>query len=414
MSSSASESALKLTGGYFRLYPDEAARDLESGEVAEAGLLITSMEAPLTAPVLERLSPEFAASMLQEIDEETGRRLLAALDPERTVAILPRLDKDLRNRLLEGMEKRRAAELRELIEHRPDSAGGLMDPRVHTFRPEATVGEAVARLRGARKKRIYDIFLVDGDGKLAGMVPVYSLALAKDSERLQRLAQKPPASVQITASQDEVAELLEQHRIVSLPVVDYEERLVGVIRHRALVDVIEREATADIQSMVGASKEERALSKVTFAVSKRLPWLQINLATAFLAASVVGLFEETIARFTALAVLLPVVAGQSGNTGSQALAVTLRGLALREIRIRHWPRITLKEAGVGAINGVAVALVTSLGVYIWSRSSGLALVIGMAMVISMSIAGVTGAVIPILLSAWVKTRLSHRRLYLPR
>jgi magnesium transporter len=151
--------------------------------------------------------------------------------------------------------------------------------------------------------------------------------------------------------------------------------------------------------MVGASKEERALSPVGFAVRRRLPWLQINLATAFLASAVVGLFEQTIAQFTALAVLLPVVAGQSGNTGAQALAVTLRGLALREIRLRHWVRVAGKELGAGALNGVAVALVTALGVYVWSGSNGLALVIGTAMVGSMVIASVAGASVPMVLTA---------------
>jgi magnesium transporter len=162
----------------------------------------------------------------------------------------------------------------------------------------------------------------------------------------------------------------------------------------------QEEVSADIQTMVGASKEERALSKVSFAVRKRLPWLQINLLTAFLAASVVGIFEGTISRFTALAVLLPVVAGQSGNTGAQALAVTMRGLALREIRPRHWLRISFKEVNVALINGVAVALTTSLGVYAWSRSFGLALVIGVSMVISMAAAGLSGAVIPMVLIAF--------------
>jgi len=150
---------------------------------------------------------------------------------------------------------------------------------------------------------------------------------------------------------------------------------------------------------VGASREERALSKISFAVRKRLPWLQINLVTAFLAAAVVGIFEGTIARFTALAVLLPVVAGQSGNTGAQALAVTMRGMALREIRLRHWPRVAFKEASVGVVNGVAVAMVTSIGVYVWSRSFGLSLVIGLAMVLSMAIAGIAGAAVPMVLSA---------------
>ena len=128
--------------------------------------------------------------------------------------------------------------------------------------------------------------------------------------------------------------------------------------------------------MVGVSREERALSPVGFAVRKRLPWLEVNLLTAFLAASVVGLFEGTIARFTALAVLLPVVAGQSGNTGAQALAVTMRGLALREVRVRNWFRVASKEVRVAFINGIAVAVSTAAAVYLWSRSPGLTLVIG--------------------------------------
>jgi magnesium transporter len=151
--------------------------------------------------------------------------------------------------------------------------------------------------------------------------------------------------------------------------------------------------------MFGAGRDERALSKVSFAVRKRLPWLEINLVTAFLAATVVGLFEDTIARFTALAVFLPVVAGQSGNTGSQALAVTMRGLALREIRGRHWFQVASKEVAVGFLNGCVVALTTSFVVYLWMSSYGLALVIGVSMVFSMVIAGLSGALIPILLQS---------------
>jgi magnesium transporter len=151
--------------------------------------------------------------------------------------------------------------------------------------------------------------------------------------------------------------------------------------------------------MVGASREERALSPVAFAVLKRLPWLQINLATAFLAASVVGLFEATIAQFSVLAILLPVVAGQSGNTGAQSLAVTMRGLTLHEIGLSTGLRVLVKESLVGLTNGIAVALVTVVGVYVWSGSAGLCLVIGTAMVISMSVAATAGASVPLVLTA---------------
>jgi magnesium transporter len=241
--------------------------------------------------------------------------------------------------------------------------------------------------------------LVDENGILTGAVPLQEIVLARPNSRLGDLSAGVPASVHAMSTREEVVELLNQRRLTTLAVVDLQQRLLGVIRHDALVAAAQEEMSADIQTMVGVSKDERALSKPTFAVRKRLPWLQINLATAFLAASVVGIFEDTIARFTALAVLLPVVAGQSGNTGAQALAVTMRGLALREIRLHHWMRIALKEMSVAAINGVAVALTTAAAVYVWSQSVGLALVIMVSMIISMIAAGLSGAVIPMILTA---------------
>jgi magnesium transporter len=199
------------------------------------------------------------------------------------------------------------------------------------------------------------------------------------------------------APQEEVVDLLKDGKIISLPVVDLDNQLLGVIRHDALIKATAMDATEDVQAIFGAGREERALSKASLAIKKRLPWLEINLATAFLAASVVGIFEDTIAKITILAVFLPVVAGQSGNTGSQALAVTIRGLALREFRINQWYKVAKKELIVGAFNGIAVAITTSIIVFIWVNSIGLSLVIGISMIISMAIAGLSGAVIPILL-----------------
>ena len=192
---------------------------------------------------------------------------------------------------------------------------------------------------------------------------------------------------------------MERHRLASLPVVDFERRLLGIIRYDGLVRAAQQALTDDLQRMVGAGSEERALSSPWFTVKSRLPWLSINLLTAFAAAAVVGLFDATIAKFTALAVLLPVVAGQSGNTGAQALAVTSRGLALREMRLAHWWRVVRKEVAAAAINGVAVGAVTSVGVFVWSGNLGLCAVIGISMVISMVLAAIAGAVIPILLTA---------------
>jgi magnesium transporter len=388
-----------LLDGYFQSHPDEAAGLLEGLPAEEIVRVAGTGPARPATGVLEQLSPSAATEALQRMSNGAAKEVLEAMDPSRASILLFRLDEEAREKLLALLDPRTARELQELMVYPPGSAGSLMDPRALTFRPDATVKQAIESLRSLGRKRIHDIFVVNGEGRLVGSVPLQDLVPTSGEEKLEELIRGAAVSVHSLADREEVVELLDKHKVTTLPVVDIEGRLLGVIRHQELMTAVEQEATADIQSMVGVSKEERALSRISFAVRKRLPWLHINLVTAFLAAAVVGLFESTIARFTALAVLLPVVAGQSGNTGAQSLAVTMRGLALREIRLRHWPRVAFKEVSVGALNGIAIAMVTSLGVYVWSRSLGLSFVIGLAMVLSMAVAGIAGAAVPLVLSA---------------
>jgi len=389
-----------MVGGFARLHPGEVAGILEDEPVTETANVIESMATWEAANVFQRLTAGTAAGVLTRVTDQTAVELLLELETTRAASLLARLDESHRERLLSAMHPGRASEFRKLMSYPLDVAGHFMDPQVTTFRPASTVGQALERLRDLGPgRRIYAIHVVDEDGLLAGVVPLQQLALAAPDTELRALIRDKPLSVSALTSREEVVDLLDNARLPTIPVVDFEGRLIGVIRLEQLVRAAEQEASVDMQSMVGVSKEERALSKVSFAVRKRLPWLQINLGTAFLAASVVGLFEETIARVTALAVLLPVVAGQSGNTGAQALAVALRGLALREITESHWPKLVVKEFFTGLFNGIAVALVTMVGVYIWSGSVGLCIVIGSAMVFAMAIAGVAGAAIPVLLSA---------------
>jgi magnesium transporter len=223
------------------------------------------------------------------------------------------------------------------------------------------------------------------------------MVAAPPTQTLVELSRSISVFVTALDPTEEVAEKLQKNAIDILPVLDIHHRLLGIIRGADAIEVLKENIAANVQTMVGASADERALSSSFFAVRKRQPWLQVNLLTGFLAASVVGLFESTIAQFTALAVLMPVAAGQSGNTGAQALAVTMRGLTLREITVRHWFKVMIKEAGAGFINGVAVAATCGLGVYFWSDNLGLAMVLAMAMIISMTIAGVAGALVPICL-----------------
>jgi magnesium transporter len=200
-------------------------------------------------------------------------------------------------------------------------------------------------------------------------------------------------------TRQEVITLIRRHRFLALPVVDSDGRLVGVIKHDEALRAGQLEAFEDLQKMVGAGGDELALSPVSTVVKRRLPWLYVNLLTAFLAAAVVGAFEGTIQKVTALAVLLPIVSGQGGNTGAQALAVVMRGLALREIISGAAKRVIVKEALAGLFNGLAVAVGTAGAVWVWSRNYGLALVIFLSMIVNMVAAGLSGATIPLILKA---------------
>ena len=394
MPTDASTGFAKLARTFLREFPDEATRRLDDLPVREIVRLVRAEPVRHAVPLMERLAPNIAAAVLEEMSPDSQRHVIAGMEPMRVVAVLGWLGDTPREALLALLEPGLAAELRMMAEYPPETAGRLMDPRAAGFRPGTTVQQARTRLRAARTRRISDVFFTDDEQKVTGTVSLQQLALAEPHALVETLVE-PAVMVQAIDPQEEVVELFTKGRLASLPVVDFEGRLIGVIRHDTLAKTAQEDAAADMLSMVGASRQERALSPVSFAVRKRLPWLQINLATAFLAASVVGVFEGTIARFTALAVLLPVVAGQSGNTGAQALAVTMRGLAMREIRIGQWLRVVRKEAGVALLNGIAVALTTSLGVLVWSRSTGLALVIGSSMVLSMLAAGIAGVLVPI-------------------
>ena len=389
-----------LAQDFVRKHPSEAAEHLEAVPSTEAAEAVSLLEPQDCSQSFATLSPTIAVDILSEMDPGAAAALLLHLSPSQAGSLLSGITQPRREEVLERMSPLHANEFRRIITYPPESAGRFRDPKIAVFRTKTTVGDALVRLRATHTDRsLLSILAVDDQGELVGAVPLYAAALAQPDSTLESLIEGPPVTVSPYSARAEVVETMERHQLTSLPVVDPEGRPIGVVRLNEFMHEVGKELSADLVSMTGASKEETALSSPRFAVRNRLPWLLINLVTAFAAASVVGLFEETIAKFTALAVLLPVVAGQSGNTGSQALAVVLRGLALREITLRYWPRVVVKELVAGSLNGIGVGFVTCASVYLWSGSIGLVLVIGVAMVLSMAVAGVAGAIIPMLLTA---------------
>jgi len=387
-----------LNSEFLKRHPDEALNQVNQLSNSEILELLKRMSTIEQTNVWNRLSQQHAIDLLPSLDDKVIKQYFQKGDPIHAARILVRLDSAQRDTYTKLLDEAKQQELEQLVQYPDDSAGALMDVHYIPLYSHLTVRETLHRIRKLRPRFTRQLYLLDDQGKPESLIEIHRLALADSPDKLATFSQPIKAAVLATASHSEVVEQFERYKITDLPVVDVSGRLIGVIRYDALLDTVREDSTADLLTMVGASKDERALSRIGFVVKKRLPWLEINLLTAFLAAAVVGLFESTIAKYTALAVLLPVVAGQSGNTGAQALAVTMRGLALREIGTSHWLRVARKELGAGFINGVAIALTTAIGVWVWSSSKGLAMVIGVSMIFAMSLAAVSGVIIPIVLA----------------
>lgn len=388
-----------LVKAFAESHPESAARALERLEAAEAARTLGNLPAGVAGSVIERLAPHAAGAILSQFTPEQTRALLEAMPPKQASAVLQHIEETKRGAALAGMPEQAAKRLQELLKYAPETAGGMMEPQVVSIPIDVTVQEAITLLRKAPRQSLHYLYVTDRDGKLVGVLGMRDLLLAGSRDKVEPLVRREIKSVRAAMDREEVAALMRELRYMALPVVDEENRLLGVVKHDQVLSAVQEEAFEDLQKLVGAGGDERALAPVGLAVRKRLPWLMVNLATAFLAAGVVGLFEHAIAKVTALAVLLPIVAGQGGNTGSQALAVIIRGLAVKEVVPGAVWKILFKEFAAGFLNGLAVAAVTSLAVWAWYASPALALVIGLAMVVNMVAAALSGAAIPLVLHA---------------
>jgi len=380
-------------------HPEEAGQILESFEISQIVQLIKSVPPRFITLLLSSMSPAVAAETLGALPEELRTPVVTETSPGDIAGLLARLERDRREAILQRLALPVAKEIRLFMEYPAASVGSLMDARVFALPDDLTVEEAVTEVRVRAPKDLHDIYVIDRRRHLVGMFSVRDLLLLNPTDRLQSVIRRDVPTIHPMENREEIVALFAGRHLMTIPVVDLDGRLLGVIKNEDILKASQEDATADLQTMVGASKDERALSPMWFSVRKRLGWLQVNLVTAFLAAFVVGMFEDVIAQITALAVLLPVVAGQSGNTGAQSLAVVMRGLALRDIRPAQWLRVTGKELGVALFNGIAIAATTCTAVYWWSRSPGLTMVIGLSMVMSMCMAGLAGAIIPIILKS---------------
>ncbi len=399
---------------------------LASGAALRAERLLLRLHPADLAPLLNGLSPdeirtvvellfrnERAASTLKELPPDVLPQVVEALSDERLAEALVRLQIDdllelvnaipdeRREAVVAHFPSRKLAELRRAELYPPSSAGRVMTTQFIALDENMTAQQAIDRIRtlGDDTEAIMYLYVIDGDAHLRGVVPIRRLVAAPPDKPCSELMIPDPASVNVHADQEEAARLVARYNLLAIPVTDDLGRMLGVITVDDVIDVITEEATEDMYHMAGLTEADRIFSPAMYSVQKRLPWMLINLATAFLAAWVVGLFERSIAQVVALATFMPVVAGMGGNVGTQALTVITRGIALGEIEFSSGVRAVGKQLLVGIAIGATTGLVGALIAYLLRGNPFLGVVLFLAMVINMGVAGLVGAAVPLLLRA---------------
>src|SRR5918996_3991820 len=350
---------------------------------------------------LSELDPEAGARLLSDRSAEEIVKLTQELPSDDAAAIIDYLPEELSAAVLELIQKRPAgADVGELLDYPEQTAGRIMNPRVFALSEDITAGEAITALQGSREfEMVFYLYVIDVRRHLVGVVSLRRLLLVPPTTPLKRIMTTDLISVRVDMDQEEVARQVASYNLLAIPVVDEENKLVGVITVDDVIDVIKDEATEDIYRLAGVAGDERAFTPAGESLRKRLPWLGINLGTAFLAASVVGLFEGTISSITALAVFMPIVAGMGGNAATQTLTVIVRGIALGELSWSNSRNALMKEATVGIGNGLALGIVAAGVAWATRGNPVLGLVLGMAMIINMFVAATAGTLIPLGLRA---------------
>ncbi len=405
--------------------PEDAARIvsslLEMEQGLEAFVRFQRLLPPDQAEVFSQLQDEHRerltanlstagmARIIEHMDTNEAIGIAEAIAPQMLPGVLDSASPDVSADILKGMDAETAAavigemetgpDVASLLDYADDEAGGLMTPEFVALSENMTVSHAMTFIRQwaaeYSSEEITQAFVVDRQGTLRGSVGLANLVLARPHQLVSLIMDSQVISVTTETDQEEVARLVERYDIHQIPVTDDDGKLLGVIAVKDIIDVFEKEATEDMYRMIGVSESEKAAGHFWRSVRSRLPWLCVNLCTAILAGLVITLFESTMAKAIALAAFLPVVAGQGGISGTQTLTLIVRSIALGELNsISTW-RLIWKELRLGLIHGLVIGLLVAAIAFGWQGNGYIAIVVGVAILANMTVAGVSGILVPI-------------------
>jgi len=378
---------------------------------SDLGALLVALEPALRPRLVELLGIDFDFTALTEMDDSVREEILEELRPQTVaegvrdiesddaVTILENMPQEDRTEILDHLPAPERQALARSLDYPEDSAGRRMQSEFIAVPPQWDVGQTIDYMRETAElpERFYELYVVDDAGRFLGAVPLDRLSRSKRPVPISDLMEAERRRVNATQDQEEVARLFQRYDLVAAPVVDAGDRLVGVITFDDVADVIVEEAEEDIKALGGVSHDEELSDTVWTIARGRFNWLLVNLGTAFLASSVLGLFEGQLEKMVALAVLAPIVASQGGNATTQTMTVAVRALATQALSDANARRVIIRELLVGLLNGIAFAVITGIAAYVWFRVPGLGIVIGLAMVCNLIAAAAGGILIPLAL-----------------
>jgi magnesium transporter len=378
---------------------------------SDLGALVEALEPGQRPRLVELLGIDFDFAALTEVDDAVREEILDELPPrtvaegvrdldsDDAVAILAHMPHEERAEILEQLPALERVALTRSLEYPEDSAGRRMQTEFIAVASHWNVGQAIDYMRETVElpERFYEVYVMNELGHFVGAVPLDRLLRSKRPVPISDLVEDDRPLVRADQDQEEVARLFQRYNWVAAPVLDRTNRLVGVITFDDVADVIQEEAEEDIKALGGVARYEELSDSVWTIARGRFNWLLVNLGTAFLASSVLGLFEGQLQQMVALAVLAPIVASQGGNATTQTMTVAVRALATQDLRDANAWRVVRREVLVGLLNGVAFAVITGAAAYVWFRVPGLGVVIGLAMVCNLVAAALGGILIPLAL-----------------
>jgi len=383
-------------------HPADMAEHIENLPLEQQVDFVRQLSTGDAAEALAELDDDDAADVLEQLDLEEAAKLIGEMEPDDAADVLDELDEEHRDDLLNSLDHEEAEELRQLLSFDSDTAGGIMNTDVIAVNELSTSDAAILQIRREMedKEHPYYAYIVNDQDKLQGVLSLRDLMLCRSGTILQdSIRNQDVIAVRFDLDREEVAQKMSHYNFMAIPVIDYDGHLLGMITHDDIVDVIHAEASEDMLGMVGAGHTETIETPWRESVGMRLPWLMVNMLTSALSAFVVYLFQGSIAEMAILAVLMPMVANQAGNTGQQALAVMIRQLATERFDHKKAWKAVLREGKIGLVTGCIMAFLAFSVVWGLFGNRALGLVMGGALLLDMILGALAGGAIPLIFKA---------------